>query len=78
MLMVGLICNLSVRPVADKWFMNESELADEKRLAHENKIVMNANTENNAVNPTHFFTIMLAWIAVLLPLSWGTIKLYLT
>lgn len=74
MLMVGLICNLSIRPVADKWFMNESELADEKSLAHENKIVMNANTENNTVNPTHFFTIMLAWIAVLLPLSWGIYK----
>ena len=35
MLVIGLICNLLVRPVADKWFMTEAELAEEKRLAHE-------------------------------------------
>ncbi len=26
MLVVGLICNLLVRPVADKWFMSDAEL----------------------------------------------------
>ncbi len=35
MLVIGLVANLLVRPVADKWFMTDAELADEKRLAHE-------------------------------------------
>ena len=35
MLVIGLIANLLVRPVADKWFMTDEELAEEKRLAHE-------------------------------------------
>ena len=35
MLVIGLICNLLVRPVADKWFMSDEELAEEQRLAHE-------------------------------------------
>ncbi|HEU6453970.1 MAG TPA: OFA family MFS transporter, partial [Roseateles sp.] len=35
MLVVGLVANLLVRPVADKYFMSEDELAHEKRLAHE-------------------------------------------
>jgi MFS family permease len=35
MLVIGLIANLLVRPVADAWFMTDEELAEEKRLAHE-------------------------------------------
>ena len=35
MLVVGLICNLLVRPLDKKWFMTDAELAEEKRLAHE-------------------------------------------
>ncbi|HET7864467.1 MAG TPA: OFA family MFS transporter [Burkholderiaceae bacterium] len=35
MLVIGLVANLLVRPVADKWFMTDAELAEEKRLAHE-------------------------------------------
>jgi MFS family permease len=74
MLVVGLACNLLIRPVADKWFMSESELADEKRLAHET--VNNSNTENQArtTKPTRLIWVLLAWIAVLLPLGWGIYK----
>jgi len=35
MLVIGLIANLMVRPLADKWFMSDAELAHEKKLAHE-------------------------------------------
>ena len=73
MLMVGLVCNLLIRPVADKWFMGESELAEEKRLAHE--IVHDRHTVDVEIaKPTHLITVLLAWIAVLLPLGWGIYK----
>ncbi len=35
LLVIGLICNLMIRPLADKWFMSDEELAEERRLAHE-------------------------------------------
>jgi MFS family permease len=35
LLVLGFLCNLLVRPVADRHFMSERALADEKRLAHE-------------------------------------------
>ncbi len=38
MLVMGLICNLLVRPLNPKWFMTDSELAEEKRLAHEKAV----------------------------------------
>ena len=42
MLVVGLICNLMIRPVAEKWFMTDAELAEEKRLAHERAAAVEA------------------------------------
>lgn len=35
MLVVALICNLMVRPPANKWFMTDEELAVEKKLTYE-------------------------------------------
>ena len=34
-LVLGFVCNLLVRPVADKYFMTDEELAKEKQLAHD-------------------------------------------
>ncbi len=74
MLMIGLVCNLLIRPVAAKWFMSESDLAEEKRLAHEIMNSRNAGNDANIAKPTHLITVLLAWIAVLLPLVWGIYK----
>ena len=72
MLMLGLLCNLLIRPVADQWFMTDAELAEEKRLGHE---VKGDNPMENVMSqhskPSHLLTIVLAWLAVLLPLAWG-------
>jgi MFS family permease len=72
MLVVGLICNLLVRPLADKWFMTDAELAEEKRLAHD-KVVSSelhrgAGASADAVSPA---VMVLAWLAVGIPLAWG-------
>jgi MFS family permease len=74
MLMVGLLCNLFIRPVADKWFMTDDELAEEKRLAHETIDVGNAENEGNLAKSTGLIWVLLAWLAVLLPLGWGIYK----
>jgi MFS family permease len=79
MLVLGLICNLLIRPIAAKHFMTPDELAKEKRLANEkesgngNGLGSGATTAELAQigsggNPA---MIALAWLAVGIPLAWG-------
>lgn len=35
LLLVGLVCNLLMRPVAERYYMSALELETERRLAHE-------------------------------------------
>jgi MFS family permease len=76
MLVVGLICNLLVKPLDAKWFMNDKELAEEKRLAHEkaiaSEVVRSGDAQaTDAVSP---MVVVLAWVAVGLPLTWGVYR----
>jgi len=77
MLVLGLLCNLLVRPLNPKHFMTPEELAHEKKLAHEktdsNGGAVSLSREEmdrigNGGNPV---VITLAWLAVGLPLLWG-------
>ncbi|CTP83961.1 OFA family MFS transporter [Xanthomonas graminis] len=76
MLVLGLICNLLVRPVAARHFMTAQELAAEKQLAHE-KVGSNGGVALDAAqlaqvghggNP---LLVVLAWLAVGVPMLWG-------
>jgi MFS family permease len=71
MLAVGFVANLLIRPVADKWFMTDKELAEERRLMAEQ-----ASAGELASNTMTFRTqspavILLAWLGVGIPLAWG-------
>ncbi len=76
MLVLGLLCNLLVRPVNPKHFMTDEELAREKQLAHEKVDDSGASLVSqdemdrigNGGNPA---VIGLAWAAVGIPLLWG-------
>ncbi|MFL9880510.1 OFA family MFS transporter [Herbaspirillum rhizosphaerae] len=76
MLVLGLICNLLIRPVAAKHFMTPEELAREKQLAHEKSSSDSTATMSDAElsqvgrggNPA---LIGAAWLAVGIPLVWG-------
>lgn len=74
MLVIGLICNLLIRPVADKWFMSEAELAEEKRLAHERAAAAEVGSGRGAGGTTSPVVVALAWLAVGVPLAWGVYK----
>jgi MFS family permease len=79
MLMIGLLCNLLIRPVSGRWFMTDDELAEEKRLSHEKTLENDAvNTTAAAEKPSHFLVVMIAWISVLLLLGWGVYKTILS
>lgn len=84
MLVVGLIANLLVRPIADRHFMTDEELAQEKQLAREKAEASAAGLAAYpglgragaaAVSPAW---VALAWAAVLVPLAWGTYKTLLS
>jgi MFS family permease len=79
MIAAGLVCNLMVRPIADKYFMTDGELALEKKLAHDRDVSANTGTTGTAGshgggvvainrNPA---TTTFAWAAVGIPLSIG-------
>jgi MFS family permease len=73
LLVLGLICNLMVRPLADKYFMTEEELANEKRLASERELQASSGTGGTVVatggsNPA---IALAAWVAVGLPILYG-------
>jgi hypothetical protein len=79
LLMIGLICNLLIRPVAEKWFMAVDELATEKQharevVAEDEVHSLEDKRHNGNVKSTHPVTAWLAWVVVLMPLSWGVYK----
>ena len=76
MLIVGLICNLLVRPLNEKWFMTDSELAQEKKIAHERSAAADARLAVAAVrnDATPVLKVWLAWLAVGIPLAWGVYR----
>jgi DNA-binding transcriptional LysR family regulator len=70
MLVVGLLANLMVRPVAERHFMSAEELAHEKQLAHEKSVKDTLQGEGQATksNPAIAWV---AWLAVGIPLAYG-------
>ena len=78
MLAIGLIANLMIRPVADRWFMSESELEEEKRLAHERSLKSEVGLNTVVTESTSSLTLIFAWSAVGIPLAWGVYKTLVT
>lgn len=74
LLVIGLICNLLIRPVADKWFMTAEQLAEEKRLAQEHQHDEEAGDAIDSDTSVHPAMVWLAWTAVGIPLAWGIYK----
>jgi MFS family permease len=74
MLVVGLVCNLLVRPVADKHFMTDAELAEEKRLAHDRAMAAEVGRGSGGGGQTPAALVWLAWATVGIPLAWGVYR----
>jgi phytoene dehydrogenase-like protein len=73
MLLLGLLCNLLIRPVDPKHHMTEEQLAKERAAAPARPSSSATGTVSNltpatASNPA---LLVLAWVAVGLPLAWG-------
>jgi MFS family permease len=71
MLMIGLVCNLLIRPVNARHFMSSDELARERQLAHERATADDVGPGTLGLHRTHPLLVVLAWAAVGVPLAWG-------
>ncbi len=70
MLVVGLLANLMVRPVADRHFMSAEELAHEKKLAHERSLKVDEKGDGHDDRHSPALA-WFAWLAVGIPLVYG-------
>jgi MFS family permease len=76
MLVIGLLANLVVRPVAEKYFMSDAELAKERQLAHEKTLADATATAAAATGgadsrATSALAVGIAWVIVGVPLAYG-------
>lgn len=81
LLVVGLVCNLAIRPVAERHFMTPAELAEERRLAREHTAAEEpapGPTARMAPQPSSPALLVLAWVAVGIPLAWGVYRTLLS
>jgi MFS family permease len=68
LLLAGLLCNLLVRPVADRHFMSDEALRRERERAHETAAPPAAG---EAPVDRAWPWLVLSWAAVGVPLAWG-------
>lgn len=74
LLVIGFIANLLVKPVADKYFMTDAELAYEHQLAHDKNMATNrgaAKASQAKAISAHPLVTAIAWAFVLIPISYG-------
>lgn len=77
MLVIGMIANMLVRPVASKHFMSDEELAVEKKLANERAAAAEVSgTGTGGRTPAGL--VVAAWLLVGAPLLWGTYRTLLS
>lgn len=70
LLVLGFICNALVRPVADKHFMTDEQLAAEEKRSQAHVITSAKALEWHA-SPASMPLVLLAWLVVGIPLAWG-------
>jgi len=71
LLVIGFICNWLVKPVADKHFMTDAQLDAERKLAHDAARASEVTTKYSDNRPTPPQLVVIAWLAVGIPLAIG-------
>ena len=71
LLLLGLVCNLLLRPVDSKHNMTAEELAAERALQHEERALTNSAQSAHAARGKFGLTGVLAWAAIGIPFAIG-------
>ncbi len=70
LLVVGFICNLLIRPVADEYVMTPEQIAVVDAAAHESAPAA-LSAPLSPGRPSPAWAVALAWLAVGIPIAWG-------
>ena len=68
LLLLGLLCNFLVRPVAEKHYMTPAQLEAEKKIAHEKS---QGSISRAGFHKSSTILTVVAWVAVGIPISYG-------
>lgn len=68
---VGFTANFFVKPVADKYYMTDAELAAERKQAHEGAVSATVTGVNVKSMSNGSIVLVLTWALVLIPISFG-------
>ncbi|PPC80914.1 MAG: MFS transporter [Methylotenera sp.] len=71
LLLLGFVCNLLVKPVAEKHYMTDAELEAERQLAHEKSVKSNSDKVESQQAQSHPFLAVVGWTLVAIPISYG-------
>jgi MFS family permease len=69
LMVVGFIANMLVKPVSEKYFMSDAELAEVQKVSHEKSLQTAAIATESAAQDG--LLVKLAWLAVLIPIGYG-------
>jgi MFS family permease len=70
LLALGLVCNLLIRPVAEKNFMTPAQEAELDRIAGA-AAASGTGPASGSAGPSPTWVIVAAWLAVGIPIAWG-------
>jgi MFS family permease len=73
LLVVGFIANLLIKPVDERMTMTDAELAEVQKLGHEKTVSESTTGTSNQTEQSGGLMLVLAWAAVLIPISYGII-----
>ena len=74
LMVVGFIANFLVKPVAEKYYMTDTELEVERKEAHERTAKLSTTTleaESSTKPACNYMRVMVVWALVLIPISYG-------
>jgi MFS family permease len=71
MLLLGLLCNLLIRPVDPKHHMTQEEIDRERTISHEQRAVFDAIAPASAGAMRSRVVLVIAWSVVAIPLLWS-------
>jgi hypothetical protein len=71
MLLLGLLCNLLIRPVNPQYHMTEEQIAKERAASPRSATSVSATANVAPATASYGGLLALAWTAVALPIAWG-------
>ena len=71
LLALGFLCNLLIKPVAQKYVMTPAQIAELDAASHEAPPAASTSASNAAAQPTPGWLVAVAWLVVGIPIAWG-------